>query len=961
MAPDTMPPIQPSTTNPNNVTPTQPQHPMQQPNIPTQTVNTHPMVTRAKASISKPLERMNCHVTTISLLPRSHVHALHDPQCKQAMLNEYNALINNSTWVLVLCPANVNIVRSMWLFQHKFHADDTLSRYKHHVSSTAQLTTYTNADWAGCPVTCRSTSGYYVFLGDNLLSWSAKRQVTLSRSSVEAEYHGVANVVAKTAWLQNFLLELHAPLSTATIVYYDNVSAMYLSTNPVWHQRIKHIEIDIHFVRDYVAFGQLRLSFARKTLVKPNGIRASRYKVMANEGDKNVGDASSILVDENYGQEEAHQGDKRSRGWNEGMNGEVWELSQVFFLASKDETPFVLKTFIIGLENLLSLKVKIIRCDNGTEFKNTDLNQFYGLKGIKREFSVPRTPQQNGIAERKNRTLIKATRTLLAVSLLLISFWAEAVNTACYVQNRVLVTKPHNKTPYELLHGRLPSIRFMGPFGCPVTILNTLEPLGKFQGKVDEGFLVGYSVCSKAFRTMNYHPILVENQTNSNVGFQDIEKVREEGTQTYVLFPVLSDGFTNAQNYNKDAHTDGKEHDDDDIQKSMSPDIHSTSIGAQTRIQGDKTENKDKGKSHVVTITRFRDLNAEFEECINNNSNGVNAGSSVSAAGLNFTNSTNDFSAVGPLNAAMPNLEDLSHNADDVGTEADINNMESIILVSPIPTTRIYKDHPTSQIIGDLSSTTQTKSMARAVRDQGRISQMFNEDSHTCLFACFLSQEEPKRVHQALKDPKEGIDYEEVFAPVVRIEAIRLFLAYASFMGFPVYQMDVKIAFLYGTIEEEVYVCQPPGFEDPEYPDKVYKVVKALYGLHQAPRAWNTIELPEGNNVVPLCTDTIRLVQKECSFHGLRSEDPNQHLNGPHDTQYCMENPEQAFVDYVSSRTDKAGGKCDPHDTQYCIENCEQAFVDYASSRTNEAGGLVSKFMASQDARLSKFEANFKQ
>nr|GFA96465.1 hypothetical protein [Tanacetum cinerariifolium] len=103
----------------------------------------------------------------------------------------------------------------------------------------------------------------------------------------------------------------------------------------------------------------------------------------------------------------------------------------------------------------------------------------------------------------------------------------------------------------------------------------------------------------------------------------------------------------------------------------------------------------------------------------------------------------------------MPNLEDLSHfnDADDVGAEADINNMESIISVSPILITRIHKDHPTSQIIGDLFSTTQTRSMARAVRDQGRIAQMFNEDFHTCMFACFLSQEEPKRVHQALKDP----------------------------------------------------------------------------------------------------------------------------------------------------------------------------------------------------------------
>nr|GEY79742.1 putative ribonuclease H-like domain-containing protein [Tanacetum cinerariifolium] len=377
-----------------------------------------------------------------------------------------------------------------------------------------------------------------------------------------------------------------------------------------------------------------------------------------------------------------------------------------------DETTLVLKTFIIGLENLLSLKVKIIRCDNGTEFKNSDLNQFCRLKGIKREFSVPRTPQQNSIAERKNKTLIEAARTLLADSLLPIPFWAEAVNTACYVQNRVLVTKPHNKTPYELLHARLPSIGFMRPFGCPVTILNTLDPLCKFQEKVDEGFLVGYSMCSSGpawlfdidnlTRTMNYHLVITENQTNSNAGFQDTEKAGEEGTQTYVLFLVLSDGFTNSQNNNKDALNDGKEH-DDDIQKSVSPDIHSSSSG-------------------------FRDLNEEFKECNNNSSNGVNAASSlVSTARQNFINSTNDFSAAGPSNADMPNLEDLTHSddADAIGVEDDINNLESIIL---------------------------TRSMARTVRDQGGISQMFDEDFHTCMFACFLSQEEPKRVHQALKD-----------------------------------------------------------------------------------------------------------------------------------------------------------------------------------------------------------------
>ncbi|GKC18226.1 putative ribonuclease H-like domain-containing protein, partial [Tanacetum coccineum] len=216
----------------------------------------------------------------------------------------------------------------------------------------------------------------------------------------------------------------------------------------------------------------------------------------------------------------------------------------VFFLASKDETSGILKNFITEIENLVDKKVKIIRCDNGTEFKNRVMNEFCEKKGIKREFSVARTPQQNGVAERRNRTLIEAARTMLADSKLPTTFWAEAVNTACYVQNRVIIVKPHNKTPYELFKGRTPALSFMRPFGCHVTILNTLDHLGKFDGKSDDGFFVGYSLTSKAFRVYNIRTRKVEE--NLHIRFLENKPI-VTGDGPKWLFDI--DSLTKSINY----------------------------------------------------------------------------------------------------------------------------------------------------------------------------------------------------------------------------------------------------------------------------------------------------------------------------------------------------------------------------------------------------------------------------
>nr|GEU37356.1 putative ribonuclease H-like domain-containing protein [Tanacetum cinerariifolium] len=417
----------------------------------------------------------------------------------------------------------------------------------------------------------------------------------------------------------------------------------------------------------------------------------------------------------------------------------------------------------------------------------------------------------------------KGARTMLADSLLPTTFWAKTDNTACYVQNRVLVTKPHNKTPYKRLIERSPNLEFMRPFGCHVIILNTLDHLREFDGKADEGFLVGYTVNSKAFKVFNSRTRKVEE--NMHVNFLE-NKPNVAGIQTDIHAGQASQEKAASSDVNADDQLG-------DVNAGDQPgDVNA----------GDQPGDVNAGdiQDDVDEISRNDDVCQGNEIRIDSSTHVVNAASTS-------------------INTASNNI------VADLGAEADINNLDSSTVVSPIPTTKVHKDHPKEQIIRDPNLNTQTRRMINFLRKllcwieamQEELLQFKLQDVWTLVDLPYgkraigskwvfknkldergiVIRNKARLVAQG-HTQEEGIDYDEVFAPVARIEAIRLFMAYASFKDFIVYQMDVKSAFLYGKIEEEVYVCQPPGFEDHDFLDKVYKVKKAIYGLHQAPKAW---------------------------------------------------------------------------------------------------------------------------
>ncbi|GJZ59657.1 putative ribonuclease H-like domain-containing protein [Tanacetum coccineum] len=398
------------------------------------------------------------------------------------------------------------------------------------------------------------------------------------------------------------------------------------------------------------------------------------------------------------------------------------------------------------------------------------------LKGIKREFSVARTPQKNGVAERRNRTLIKVARTMLVESKLPTTFLAEAVNTACYVQNRVLVVKPHNKTSYELFTGKTPALSFMRPFGCHVTILNTLDYLGKFNGKSDEGFFIRYSMNSKAFRVYNIRTRKVEE--NLHIRFLE-DKPIIAGDEPKWMFDI--DVLTKSMNYMLVVAGSSQDY----ISMPLWKDGSLFDSSLKNASNNEPQPSSDVEKKHDEGVNKESGI--DDQERPKNSIQDVNTTKpSINTASTNVNTGSLNINTVSPtVTTALLEATHVDFFGDE--TEVDISNITITYPVPSIPNKRIHKDHSLNHVIGDVQSGVLTRRMTKTV---------------------------------------------------AKIEAIRLFLAYASFKDFVVYQMDVKSAFLYGKIEKEVYVCQPPGFEDPEFPDRVYKVEKALYGLHQALRAW---------------------------------------------------------------------------------------------------------------------------
>nr|GEU88571.1 hypothetical protein [Tanacetum cinerariifolium] len=462
----------------------------------------------------------------------------------------------------------------------------------------------------------------------------------------------------------------------------------------------------------------------------------------------------------------------------------IHTLHMDLFGHTSDETSGILKNFITEIENLKELRVKIIRCDNRGEFRNKEMNDFCSRKGIKREFSNAKTPQQNGVAKRRNKTLIEAARTMLADAKLPVTFWAEAANTACTNSTNFSGIK---EAADQDVKKHVSSLRY-------IVLLNWFH-----EAHLETSTSNAQDACNvdAPESSRNFNP----TATSTNPPADHIETLAVETLIPTVSSPVLTACLNDSPEPSSD-----------------------TRLISKRVTSQDDTPSLD---NILILTNRFEDI-------------------------LGVTTNTDDTN----------------------GVEADLGNMEENISASPTPTLRIHKDHPKSKIIGPVDTPVQTRTKSKEIEEQSFIATIHQKTNPNVwsLVDCpkgvipigtkwvLKNKNDERRIVIRNKSrlvaqghtQEEGIDYDKLFAHVARIKAIRLFLAYASLMGFTVYQMDLKSAFLYGTIDEEVYVMQPPGFQDPEFPARVYKVEKAMYGLYQALKAWH------------------QMTPKECHMHAVK-------------------------------------------------------------------------------------------
>ena len=477
----------------------------------------------------------------------------------------------------------------------------------------------------------------------------------------------------------------------------------------------------------------------------------------------------------------------------------------VFFLQDKSETQGTLKRFLRRAQNEFELKVKKIRSDNGSEFKNLQVEEFLEEEGIKHEFSAPYTPQQNGVVERKNRTLIDMARTMLGEFKTPECFWTEAVNTACHAINRVYLHRLLKKTSYELLTGNKPNVSYFRVFGSKCYILVKKGRNSKFAPKAVEGFLLGYDSNTKAYRVFNKSSGLVEvssdvvfDETNGSPREQvvDLDDVDEEDVPTTAI-RTMAIGDVRPQ--------EQKEQDQPSSSTMVHPptqddeQVHQQEACDQGGAQDDHVMEEEAQPAPPTQVRAMIQRDHPVDQILGDISKGVTTRSRL----VNFCEHYSFVSSIEPFR-----VEEALLDPDWVlAMQEELNNFKRNEVWTLVP-------RPKQNVVG-------TKWVFRNKQDEHGV----------------VTRNKARLVAKGYAQVA-GLDFEETFAPVARLESIRILLAYAAHHSFRLYQMDVKSAFLNGPIKEEVYVEQPPGFEDERYPDHVCKLSKALYGLKQAPRAW---------------------------------------------------------------------------------------------------------------------------